>query len=106
MIMIILEKRSNIRTLFFMGLTLPEIRKIFFYNGMLMTLIGVSMGLVLGSIVILLQLQFGWVPITANLPYPVKFKTMNLLIVFVTICGLGWIASKTASLKVTDKLLS
>lgn len=106
LLMVILEKRSNIRTLFFMGLTIKEIRKIFFYNGMLMTLIGVSFGLLLGSIAVILQLQFGFVPITPSLPYPVQFKLLNLLIVFVTICGLGWIASKMASLRVTEKLLS
>ncbi|MEL6811162.1 MAG: FtsX-like permease family protein [Bacteroidota bacterium] len=105
-IMVILEKRSNIRTLYFMGLTIAEIRKIFFYNGMLMTLIGVSVGLLLGSAAVLLQIYFGFVPITPNLPYPMKYNLLNLLIVFVTICGLGWIASKMASLRVTEKLLS
>lgn len=105
-IMVILEKRSNIRALFFMGMTIKEIRKIFFYNGMLMTLIGVSFGLLLGSIAVILQQQFGFVPITPSLPYPVQYKLLNLLIVFVTICALGWVASKTASLRVTEKLLS
>ena len=105
-IMVILEKRSNIRTLYFLGLTISEIRKIFFYNGMLMTLIGVSVGLLLGSITVLLQMKFGFVPITPSLPYPIKFKLLNLLIVFVTICGLGWFASKMASLRVTERLLS
>jgi len=105
-IMVILEKRSNIRTLYFMGLTVKEIRKIFFYNGMLMTLIGVSIGLLLGSAVVLLQLKYGFVPITPSLPYPMQYKLLNLAIVFVTICGLGWVASKMASLRVTEKLLS
>ena len=105
-IMVILEKRSNIRTLYFMGLTIREIRKIFFYNGMLMTLIGATIGLVLGSIIVLLQMKFGFVPITPSLPYPVKFQLINLLIVFSTICGLGWIASKMASLRVTERLLA
>lgn len=105
-IMVILEKRSNIRTLYFMGLTVPEIRKIFFYNGMLMTLIGVSIGLFIGSIVVLLQMKFGFVPITPTLPYPMKYKLLNLVLVFITISGLGWIASKMASLRVTEKLLT
>ena len=105
-IMVILEKRSNIRTLYFMGLTVKRIRKIFFYNGMLMTIIGVSIGLFLGSVIVLLQMQYGFVPITPSLPYPMKYKLLNLVIVFATICGLGWIASKMASLRVTEKLLS
>lgn len=105
-IMVILEKRSNIRTLYFMGLPVKEIRKIFFYNGMLMTLIGATLGLLLGSAAVLLQLKYGFVPITPSLPYPMQYKLINLVIVFVTICGLGWVASKMASLRVTEKLLA
>lgn len=105
-IMVILEKRGNIRTLFFMGLPVTEIRKIFFYNGMLMTFIGVSIGLLLGTVIVLLQIEYGFVPITPTLPYPMQYKILNLVIVFVTICGLGWVASKMASLRVTEKLLS
>lgn len=105
-IMIILEKRRNIKTLYFMGLTIKEIRKIFFLNGMLMTLLGVSVGLLIGSVVVLLQLEYGFVPITPSLPYPVKFKLTNLLIVFGTILLLGSFASKIATLRVTEKLLA
>lgn len=105
-IMIILEKRGNIKTLYFLGLTLKEIRKVFFYNGVLMTLIGVLIGLFLGSALVLLQIQYGFVPITESLPYPVKFNLINLLIVFLTITLLGGMASKIASLRVTQRLLS
>lgn len=105
-IMIILEKRGNIKTLYFLGLTLKEIRKIFFYNGLLMTFIGVIIGLLLGSILVLLQIQYGFVPITESLPYPVKFNLINILIVFLTISVLGGMASKIASLRVTPQLLS
>lgn len=105
-IMIILEKRGNIKTLYFLGLTLKEIRKVFFYNGLLMTFIGVLIGLFLGSILVVLQIQYGFVPITASLPYPVKFNLINILIVFFTISVLGGLASKIASLRVTPQLLS
>ena len=105
-IMIILEKRGNIKTLYFLGLTLKEIRKVFFYNGVLMTLIGVFIGLFLGSVLVLLEIQYGFVPITESLPYPVKFKLINLLIVFLTITLLGGLASKIASLRVSQRLLS
>ncbi len=104
-IMVILEKRSNIRTLFFLGLTLKEIRKIFFYNGLMMTFLGVVIGLSLGSLAVILQKEFGFVPITPTLPYPVKYNLLNLLVVLVTITALGGIASKVASLRVTEKLL-
>ncbi|MBX2826692.1 MAG: ABC transporter permease [Flavobacteriaceae bacterium] len=104
-IMVILEKRGNIRTLYFLGLTIREIRRIFFYNGLMMTLLGVTIGLFLGAVAVLLQLWFGFVPITPTLAYPVRFNVLNLLLVLTTITALGALASKVASLKVTEKLL-
>ncbi len=105
-IMTILEKKSNIRTMSSLGLTINEIRKIFFLKGLLMTLIGLIIGIIIGIIAVLLQQKFGFVPITPSLPYPVKFEFLNLLIVFVTIIILGGVASKISATKVTRKLIS
>ena len=105
-IMTILEKKSNIKTMSSLGLTLKDIRKIFFLKGLLMTFIGLVIGLIIGIIAVLLQQQFGFVPITPTLPYPVRFEFVNLLIVFATIIILGGIASKISATKVTRKLIS
>ena len=102
-IMMILEKKKNIKTLISLGLTIKEVRRIFFYEGFLMTLIGLAIGLALGVIAVLLQMEFGFIPITPTLPYPVKFELINLLIVFLTIALLGGIASKMAATKITEK---
>lgn len=105
-IMTILEKRGNIKTLSSLGLTIKEIRKIFFYKGLLMTLIGLLIGLFIGVIAVFLQQQYGFIPITPNLPYPVRFEFINVTIVFVTILFLGGLASKIAATRVTEKLIS
>ncbi len=105
-IITILEKKSNIKTLSSLGLTVREIRKIFFLKGLLMTFIGLLIGLLIGIIAVLLEQKFGFVPITPTLPYPVKFELLNLLIVFATILTLGGIASKISATKVTRKLIS
>ncbi|MFK5982820.1 MAG: FtsX-like permease family protein [Flavobacteriaceae bacterium] len=105
-IMTILEKKGNIKTLSSLGLTVSEIRKIFFYKGILMTLIGLLIGLTIGIIAVLLQEIYGFVPITPTLPYPVRLEFINVLIVFVTILVLGGIASKIAATKVSEKLIS
>lgn len=105
-IMTILEKRSNIKTLSSLGLTINEIRKIFFYKGVLMTLIGLLIGLFLGITAIFLQQKIGFVPITPSMPYPVRLELINVTIVFVTILFLGGIASKIAATRVTEKLIS
>jgi len=105
-IMTILEKRGNIKTLSSLGLTVSEIRKIFFYKGILMTLIGLIIGLTIGIVVVFLQEIYGFVPITPTLPYPVRLEFINVLIVFVTILVLGGLASKIAATKVSEKLIS
>lgn len=105
-IMTILEKRGNIKTLSSLGLTIKEIRKIFFYKGLLMTLIGLLIGLLIGIVVVFLQQKIGFIPITPNMPYPVQLQFINVAIVFVTILFLGGIASKIAATRVTEKLIT
>ena len=105
-IMTILEKRGTIKTLSSLGLTIKEIRKIFFYKGVLMTLIGLLIGLFFGITAVFLQQKIGFVPITPSLPYPVRLKLINVIIVFVTILVLGAFASKIAATRVSEKLIS
>ena len=104
-IMMVLDKRKNIKTLYNMGASLPEIRRIFFLQGTLMTLLGGILGILLGILAVLAQLKFEFVAITSTLPYPVKLKLINVVVVFVTISVLGIIASKIASSRVREKLL-
>ncbi len=104
-IMMILDKRKNIKTLHNMGASLKEIRRIFFFQGTLMTVLGGLLGIFLGILAVLAQLKFEFVAITSTLPYPVKLKIVNVLIVFVTIGVLGIVASKIASSRVREKLL-
>ena len=105
-IMTILEKRGNIKTLSSLGLTIKEIREIFFYKGLLMTLIGLLIGLFIGVIIVFLQQKIGFIPITPTMPYPVQLEFINVSIVFVTILFLGGIASKIAATRVTEKLIA
>jgi len=104
-IMMILDKQSNIKTLFNMGATIKEIRAVFLYQGILMTLIGGFVGVLLGVLVIAAQLQFGLINIAQDLPYPVSLQFKNVVLVLVTITVLGVIASKIASSRVSEKLL-
>ena len=104
-IMMILDKRKNIKTLFSLGATVKEIRSIFFYQGILLTTIGGAFGVFLGIIAVWAQLKFEFINITASLPYPVKLKVINIVVVIITITVLGVIASKIASGRVREKLL-
>lgn len=105
-IMVILDKKHNIKTLKNLGATLKEIRQIFYLQGVLMTVFGGLLGIFLGVITVLLQLQFDLVMITATLPYPVKLELFNVVLVFITILLLGIIASRIASSRVREGLIS
>ena len=96
-IVMILDKRENIKTLYNLGATPNQIKNIFFYQGMLMTGLGGIIGLIVAIILIELQMNFDLVMITPNLPYPVKMKFENILIVILTIFTLGLIASYIAA---------
>lgn len=105
LIMMILEKKSNLKTLFNLGSEVKDLKKIFLLQGSLLTIIGGIIGLILGIIIVLIQQNFKLVMITESLAYPVVFSIQNVLIVFGTIVALGFISSLIASSRVTKKLL-
>lgn len=104
-IMMIIDKKDNLKTLFSLGATVSEIKKIFVLQGFLLTLFGMIFGLVLGVILVFLQQKYGWFMITENLAYPVEFQFSNLLIVIFTITILGFIAAKIASSRITKEFI-
>lgn len=108
LIMMMLDKKQSLNTLFNMGVHLKDVRKIFFYQGSLMSIVGGFIGVVLGLILISNQIygpDFLKIYITPTLPYPVKIKMINLFLVFLTISVLGIVASKIASARITKSLI-
>lgn len=105
LIMMILDKKHNLKTLYNLGAEIKHLRSIFLFQGALLSIVGGCIGLVLGIAVVLLQQQFQWVMITPNLAYPVVFSVQNVLLVLATIFSLGLLASWIASSRVTKKLL-
>lgn len=104
-IMIIIDKKSNIKTLSDLGASLSDIRRSFFFQGALMIILGGGIGVILGTIIVFIQQYFGLVNITASLPYPVQFEFLNLIIVYLTILILGILAAKLASSRINKKFL-
>jgi lipoprotein-releasing system permease protein len=105
LIMMILDKKGNLKTLFNLGTEIKDLRKIFLLQGTLLSVFGGIIGLTLGIIIVLLQQHFELVMITPTLAYPVVFSIENALIVMGTIVILGFIASLIASSRVSKKLL-
>lgn len=105
-VMIIIDKRENLKTLYNLGLTQTSIRSIFFTQGILITIFGLTLGLSLAIAIILLQQQFALIMITPSMPYPVLFEWQNIFIVIMTIAILGILSSWIASGTVNKKILS
>nr|WP_298659983.1 FtsX-like permease family protein [uncultured Flavobacterium sp.] len=105
LIMMIIEKKNNLRTLYFLGTELKHLKKIFLFQGNIITVFGGLLGLLLGMGLVALQQHFEWIMISPSLPYPVKFELKNCIIVILTILVLGFLASKIASSTVSKKLV-
>lgn len=105
LIMMILDKKGNLKTLFNLGVEIKDLRKIFLLQGTLLSVFGGVIGLLLGIVIVVLQQQFELIMITPTMAYPIVFTLENVLIVLGTIISLGFIASLIASSRVSKKLL-
>lgn len=105
LIMMIIEKKSNLKTLYYLGAELKSLKKIFLFQGNIISIVGGIIGLVLGVLVVYIQQQYELIMITPSLAYPVQFKVENIGIVLATIILLGFLAAKIASSSVSKKLL-
>lgn len=104
-IMMILDKKRSLNTLFNLGAETKSIKSIFFLQGSLMTVISGIIGVILGLVVVFLQQNLDLVMLTPDLPYPVGIKFLNVIIVLVTIFVLGIVASRIASARITKQLI-
>ena len=104
-VMMIIDKRENLKTLFHLGSSVREIRKIFVFQGFLLTLFGLAVGLILAIPFVLLQKKYGFIMITQSLAYPVEFRYINVMVVTLTIIVLGYLAAKIASARISKKLV-
>jgi lipoprotein-releasing system permease protein len=104
-IMMIIDKKDNLKTLFSLGATVKEIKKIFVLQGFLLTFFGMFIGLIVGIILVFVQKKYELFMITENLAYPVEFRFYNLFTVILTITILGFIAAKIASSRISKDFI-
>ncbi|MCW4469959.1 FtsX-like permease family protein [Flavobacterium sp. MFBS3-15] len=105
LIMLILDKKENIRTLYCLGTEVKSLRKIFLYQGIFITALGTFFGMAIASALILVQQHYQLFMITDQMAYPVAFRLENVAIVLATIFILGILASFIAAGRVNKKLL-
>jgi lipoprotein-releasing system permease protein len=105
-IMMIIDKKHDLKTLYNLGTPIREIKKIFFYQGALLTVLGGVCGVILGILLVGSQYVFNYIKIPGtNIPYPVELTVTNVIIVLATIFTLGLLASKIASYRISKKLI-
>lgn len=105
-IMMILDKKKNLKTLLDLGAEVGQLRRIFFLQGTLMTLTGGIFGLLIGVAFVYGQIEYQWIYIGAGIPYPFAMEFFNVAVSLVTIAVLGIIASYIGSRRINDRLLS
>lgn len=98
--MLILDKKADIVTLRNLGADNGLIKRIFLFEGWLISLFGAILGIVLGTALSLLQQHFGFIKLGASgstdyvvNAYPVVTSASDILIVFVTVLIMGLLAS-------------
>ncbi len=105
-IMMILDKKKNLKTLLDLGAQVGQLRRIFFLQGTLMTLAGGIFGLLLGMGFVSGQITYQWIYIGPGIPYPFAMELLNVATSLLTIAVLGIIASYVGSRRINDRLLS
>ena len=93
-VMIVLEKRKDISSLWALGASVKTIQKIFFYEGLLITIFGGGLGLAIGVSVCLLQQHFGFIQLGSQgsfivNSYPVEVHYKDVILIVCTVLSLG-----------------
>ena len=105
LIMMILDKQRQMKILLSMGATPQKIHRVFFLLGVLICSIGGLVGLVLGSVLVLVQYHFPFIYVPGtNLSYPVLYQVENLLIVMTTLIVLGLLSTAWATRGLDKKI--
>ena len=106
--MLIIEKKKDIVMLLSMGADLKMVKQIFLLEGLLISLSGAAMGLLLGGLICWLQLTFGIIKLeNADSfiidSYPVLMQPLDFFYVFVTVFAIGALASWYTSIAIVKK---
>lgn len=100
--MIFKEKQSDIGILKALGLSDQSARNIFIYQGLMMSLLGLILGLFLALIFYFLQIRYGLVTLDEGMAlnaYPIKLKWSDFIPITVVVLLLGWLSSLPAGLR-------
>lgn len=98
LLMLVLDKKKDMAVLNAMGASNSTIKKIFLYKGLLLSIGGSIIGMLLGAFVCWLQIEFGIVKLQGEGTfvidaYPVSFNPLDFVAIFITVVILGVLSS-------------
>ncbi len=97
--MLIIDKKADIAILQSMGANQKLIKTIFLFEGWMISLAGAAFGLILGVVICLVQIEFEILKIPGNdgsfifSAYPVQIRPVDLLVIFLLVTGIGFLAA-------------
>lgn len=100
--MLVIDKLKDIAVLSSLGAGKKLIKRIFLFEGMMITMTGCILGLIVGFLFCLVQQKFGVFKMSeenlviAN-AYPVAFKGLDFILVFLTVSVFSFVASALSS---------
>ena len=108
--MLIIDKKNDIVTLRNMGAPNKLIGRIFLVEGWLISLVGSVIGIFLGTMISWVQQRFGVIKLSGSGTfvidaYPVQIEIPDILLVWVTVLVIGWIAARYPVRQISRKYL-
>ena len=109
--MLIIDKQKDIAVLHSMGATYALIKKIFLFEGLLISLSGAITGLILGGALSWIQQEYGIIKLGQGDgsfiidTYPVVVKSIDFLYVFLTVFVIGYVAAWLPVRRISKKYL-
>lgn len=100
--MIVLEKKKDISILRSMGGTKELVRNIFLYEGVLLSVVGLVMGVVLTLGTYWVQTNYGLIGVPGEMmldAYPVSLRWFDFVVVALTVVGIGLLAAVPPALR-------
>jgi lipoprotein-releasing system permease protein len=96
--MVILDKKEDIQILNNLGSERKKLKKIFVYEGWLITATGAFLGLILGLMISLIQQHYGIIKLSGSGSfvvdaYPVAVEWTDIIVIFITVLIIGYVSA-------------
>lgn len=97
--MIVLEKKNDIGVFKAMGATDRQLSNIFIYEGLLLSIIGAAIGVILALGIYFAQVKYTIVATPNGFAYPISLKLTDFMLILITVIGVSMLASIPAARK-------